>query len=77
VLPTSSTLARDSVEGVDEDRHWLAGTIYFNRDDPRVLVPKKLGFGYGRNLNLARPVSWLVLLVPIVVVVLIGFSQRH
>lgn len=60
----------------DDDRHWLAGTIYFNQDDPRVLVPKKLGFGYGRTLNLARPVAWLVLLAPVVLAVLIAISQR-
>lgn len=41
----------------DDDGHWLAGTIYFNRKDPRILVPKQLGFGLGRTLNLAQPVS--------------------
>lgn len=61
----------------DDDRHWLAGTIYFNRDDKRVLVPKKLGLGYGRTLNIAHPVSWLVLLAPLVVALLVALSQRH
>ena len=61
----------------DDDRHWLAGTIYFNRDDPRLLVPKKLGLGYGRTLNLGRPVAWLVLLAPVAVAVLTALSRRR
>lgn len=61
----------------DDDRHWLAGTIYFNRQDKRVLVPKRLGLGFGRTLNLAQPLSWLVLLAPVIVAILIALSQRH
>jgi uncharacterized membrane protein len=61
----------------DDDRHWLAGTIYFNREDKRVLVPKKLGLGFGRTLNLAQPVSWLVLLAPVIVAILIALSRQH
>lgn len=69
---------RASVEFVDDDdRHWLAGTIYFNRDDRRLLVPKKLGFGYGRTLNLARPAAWLILSAPIILALIIALSQRY
>lgn len=60
----------------DDDRHWFAGTIYFNRDDPRLLVPKRLGFGFGRTLNLAHPVSWAVLALPILIAVAVALSQR-
>lgn len=42
-----------------DDRHWLLGVIYFNRDDPAVLVEKRFGIGY--TLNFARPVSWTVI----------------
>jgi uncharacterized membrane protein len=48
----------------------LAGTIYFNRDDKRILVPEGLGLGIGRTLNLAQPVSWLVLLAPVVAILI-------
>ena len=40
----------------DDDRCWKAGQFYFNRDDRRLLVPKRIGFG--RTLNFAQPVSW-------------------
>ncbi|WP_310962783.1 DUF5808 domain-containing protein [Nocardioides terrisoli] len=58
----------------DDDRHWLVGTIYFNPKDPRILVPKRLGSRLGRTLNLARPTSWAVLVLILVVVFLVA---RH
>jgi uncharacterized membrane protein len=55
-----------------DDRHWRLGVIYFNRDDPSVLVEKRFGIGY--TLNFARPMSWtliiLVLLLPLAVTLL-------
>ncbi|WP_310964851.1 DUF5808 domain-containing protein [Nocardioides terrisoli] len=61
----------------DDDRHWLAGTIYFNRDDPRILVPKKLGLGIGRTLNLGHPVSWLFLAAVCVFVVVMAVTGNR
>ncbi|WP_067922668.1 DUF1648 domain-containing protein [Alicyclobacillus shizuokensis] len=56
----------------DDDRFWLAGVIYFNRDDPAVLVPKR--FGVGWTLNMARPGAWgllaAIVAVPLLLVVL-------
>lgn len=43
----------------DDDAHWILGTIYCNRDDPSVMVPKR--FGVGWTANIARPESWLVM----------------
>ena len=54
----------------DDDRHWRAGQFYFNRDDRRILVPKRLGFG--RTLNFAHPVSWLLFALPIAIAVIAG-----
>ncbi|MBO0810408.1 MAG: hypothetical protein J2P23_00005, partial [Microlunatus sp.] len=71
--PTRASIGRVG----DDDRHWLAGTIYFNRDDRRLLVPKKLGFGYGRTLNLARPTAWLIISIPVLLALIIGLSQHY
>jgi len=54
----------------DDDRHWTAGQFYFNRDDHRILVPKRLGFG--RTLNFAHPVSWVLFAAPIAIAVIAG-----
>ncbi|TAN24227.1 MAG: DUF1648 domain-containing protein [Acidobacteria bacterium] len=39
--------------------HWVAGVVYYNPDDPSILVPKQFGFGY--TLNFAHPLSWWLL----------------
>jgi uncharacterized membrane protein len=43
------------------DHYWLLGVFYINRDDPAVLVEKRFGIGY--TLNFARPTSWTILLI--------------
>jgi uncharacterized membrane protein len=60
----------------DGDRHWLAGTTYHNPKDRRLLVPKRLGLGLGRTLNLGHPVAWLVLMAPVVVGFLAALARR-
>ncbi len=33
----------------DDDSFWKAGMIYYNRDDPSIIVPKRFGIGYTVN----------------------------
>ncbi|MFD4956952.1 DUF5808 domain-containing protein [Streptomyces sp. NPDC058451] len=40
----------------DDERHWY-GIFYYDRDDPRVVVPKR--YGWGRTLNYGRPMAWV------------------
>lgn len=42
-----------------EDRYWKVGKIYFNRNDPALLVEKRFGIGY--TLNFGHWISWLIL----------------
>jgi uncharacterized membrane protein len=37
----------------DDERNWLGGVIYYNRDDPDALVPKRYGWGW--TVNFAHP----------------------
>ena len=57
----------------NDDRYWKAGTIYYNRNDPSILVAKR--FGVGWTLNFGHPISWLVLscllALPIVLIIVI------
>jgi hypothetical protein len=39
------------------------GPFYFDRSDPRVFVPKRLGWGW--TVNFARPTAYLVVLAPL------------
>ncbi|MCL6600082.1 MAG: DUF5808 domain-containing protein [Alicyclobacillus macrosporangiidus] len=44
----------------DDDRFWKGGVLYFNRDDPALLVPKRFGIGW--TLNFAHPGAWLLII---------------
>jgi uncharacterized membrane protein len=47
-------------DGTPDDK-WIGGIVYFNRNDPALLVERRVGFG--TTLNMAHPVSWVILLV--------------
>ena len=51
----------------NDDRSWKLGVFYYNSEDPHVLVRKRMGIGW--TLNMARPISWAYLLVPIALVI--------
>jgi uncharacterized membrane protein len=59
----------------DDDRYWHgAGNIYVNREDPAVLVPKRLGYGW--TVNFGNPRS-LLLLLPIVAIGVLARLLAH
>jgi len=43
---------------VDDDEHWKGGLLYWNRDDPAVVVPRRFGLGW--TFNLGRPAGLAV-----------------
>ncbi len=47
----------------DDDRHWIAGMIYYNPEDRRIIVPTRSTFLPGLTLNMARKVSWVLIAV--------------
>ena len=51
-----------------EHDYWIGGIIYYNPDDPRIIVPKKIEW-LGWTLNFGRPIS--VIIVAIVLILLI------
>ncbi|EFM10828.1 conserved hypothetical protein [Paenibacillus curdlanolyticus YK9] len=50
-----------------EDRHWKLGSVYWNPDDPALMVEKRVGIGW--TINAAKPLAWVILIVPILLVV--------
>lgn len=49
----------------DDDRYWLAGMFYLNRDDPSLFVEKRFGIGW--TFNLGHPLSIVVLVLAITI----------
>lgn len=45
------------MERSTDSRHWIGGLIYYNRDDPSLLVEKRIGIGW--TFNFAHPTVWL------------------
>lgn len=64
-------------DGLADDRHWMAGLIYVNREDPSILVENRFGLGYTVNLGNPWAVVFLVLVLaaPLAVLV-VAFVAR-
>lgn len=54
----------------DDDAHWLLGTIYCNREDPSVFVPKRFGIGW--TSNIARWETWALLAALVALIALLA-----
>ena len=48
------------------DECWKLGQIYYNPDDPALMVEKRFGLGY--TINFGNPASWLIIALLLVVV---------
>ncbi|MGX9132890.1 DUF1648 domain-containing protein [Rummeliibacillus sp. JY-2-4R] len=61
----------NGVMDVDEDRYWKGGLLYFNKDDSSLFVEKRFGIGW--TINFARPMSYLLVFVPLIIILFIAF----
>ncbi|MCR3760684.1 DUF1648 domain-containing protein [Clostridium felsineum] len=70
VLDENKFLKEYNIEDISleyDENNWVLGLIYFNKNNPALLIPKRTGFGY--TLNLGSPYSWIIiiiLLIPII-----------
>lgn len=51
----------------DDDRYWIGGMLYYNPDDPALLVEKRVGLGW--DFNYAKPAAKFFAFVIITIVV--------
>ena len=58
------------ITDVDEDRYWIGGLIYMNREDPSIFIEKR--FGVGWTMNFANPRGYIVIFLPLVILLLIS-----
>ena len=66
---------KDAATARNDDTNWKAGVFYMNRDDRSLLVPKR--FGYGYTLNFGHLATWMVLVLPIIVIVVVLLFTLH
>ncbi|MDI2129109.1 DUF5808 domain-containing protein [Yinghuangia seranimata] len=73
--PDESTVEPDSgLVHADDDRHWRAGIVYVNRQDPALLVRKRFGIGW--TVNAGNPRAVLLLLTSVALVVALTVAWR-
>jgi uncharacterized membrane protein len=51
----------DKGNTVDDDKEWAGGLVYHNKEDSKILVPKRYGVGY--TFNFSNKWSWLILII--------------
>lgn len=62
-------IAGTNVPGTDLSKWRAGGLVYWAPDDPAIVVPKRIGIG--STLNMAHPVSWIILGAAVVVPLLV------
>jgi len=68
-----NTIPDNSVsDNKNDDSLWKGGVIYWNKNDPRIMVPKRFGVGY--TINFAHPAGKVILVLIIAVLVIIIIS---
>ena len=57
----------------DDDKYWKGGVIYVNKNDGRILVPKRFGVGF--TFNMGHPVGIAILAaiiaIPVIILILV------
>lgn len=68
-----SAVNTDTVKDTaDDDKYWKGGVIYVNKNDGRILVPKRFGVGF--SINMGNPVGIAIFAVIIAIPVAIIIS---
>lgn len=58
----------------DDDRYWKLGLFYFNPEDPALFLEKRFGIGW--TVNYARPMAWVLILGPLVLIAVILLAVK-
>ena len=49
----------------NDDEKWIYGFIYYNKEDPKLMVEKRLGMGW--SINMAQPMGKLITIILILI----------
>ena len=64
-------IAGDTLE-VDDDRHWIWGMFYYNKDDRRLMMKDRIGMNM--TMNMARPAGLLIMLISLLLILLMPLA---
>ena len=61
----------------DDDKYWKGGVLYVNRNDGRILVPKRFGVGFTLNMGHPMGIAIFALIIAIPVAVIVSVLILH
>lgn len=61
VIKVQDKYTAEAFEGTDDDRYWLWGIIYHNKNDKRFMVNKRVGIG--TTINMAKPAGKITMAI--------------
>ena len=51
----------------DDDKNWILGNFYYNKNDPSIFVEKRIGIGW--EINLGNPIGLILAILPLILIV--------
>jgi uncharacterized membrane protein len=70
-----SNLSKEFLDAMSREPAYWRGPIYFNRKDPRLMVPK-LHPSLGWTLNFASPLAWVAMAAIVALVIILAFIGK-
>lgn len=74
--PVAAAIENTALINRNDDKYWIGGGLYYNHEDPSILVGKRFGVGY--TFNFAHPITWVIfgslIGIPLIVVALIRLN---
>jgi uncharacterized membrane protein len=61
---------------IDDMDNYRWSVFYFNKDDRRIIVPKRMGLP-GWTLNFARWETWLIVVSFVVLAIMASYYSQH
>ena len=57
-----------------DSRHWKLLIFYFNRENPKLVVPKRTGLPF--TLNFGRPAAWAITAIILAIVITLAVHNN-
>ncbi|MCR1951348.1 DUF5808 domain-containing protein [Clostridium sp. DSM 100503] len=53
----------------DDDKCWVLGSFYYNKNDPSIFIEKRIGIGW--DINLGNPIGMIIMVLPIILILIV------
>ena len=53
----------------DDDKNWILGNFYYNKNDPSIFIEKRIGIGW--EVNLGNPIGLILMVLPFILIIVL------